>query len=429
MKKLLFGIVLAVLMLGTVAATEMNKTWDVPSGWYGYPVLSTVEYGGDLLLFTQTTSGIQCWNYDGSTWQINNNSIGDRALSNPIEYKSKVYISVVVNDTSMIVRYDSHGWVELNETYGWDATQLITNDNLMHALTNETLQVKEYSGVVWNDAAWCVNFTDRIDCLSSLNSVLYVLTDTQRFYKVLHSGTLSEFTLPEFGVFPRPVVEEGDLLLCANDNQIFAFNGVNFTLLKVLDPIYHVVTAASDSTTLYLGTQNLMGDNETAIEIVDGQYVETLIRGYNVNCIAIYGGHVYAGTNLGLFVLTETTEQSTSNLTYVEWASFVLGLILVLYAIFTWSEGLEDVILVSGGFAFWSIAILTLFYPVWLLTYVGLIVPVVVFSVFVPLLNYALDTQWDWRYQDKDIRVIAIVLLIVIAIEIGFHLFSKALGL
>jgi hypothetical protein len=322
----------------------------------------------------------------------------------------------------------------MNGTEGWGVRQLVCYDKVMVALTNNTNNsLMEFTGFNWQETSWGSNITESIDSMAVYNENLYVLIDgNQKMYEVIR-GHVHELALPDFGYFPKPLLEYNGYLWCGYHSQLFSYQEGNWSLRQLLDSVYWVNTLAVSNNIMCIGTQNILGSNETQTYLWDmaGDATGVSISGYIVDCISEYNNNVYAGTNLGLFVLVETQEIDSQQITYIIWATFILGLIILIYVGFTWTGGFEDVLLISGGLAFWSIAGMLLWYPsLFNLTYVTfLIVPLTVFVVLALVLNYLLDTQFDFRHYEKDARIVIVVFLLLFCIEVAFQLFSRALGL
>ena len=425
----LVSLLACVLFLGSAAGT--SQSWSIPNLWYGYPSQQIITFDDKLMVFTQESNNVQVWQYDGTEWTVDNANLGKSVLSNPIIYKSNLYVSVDLGNISFLAQYDGVQWTYMNDTDNLHATQLLVHKTVLIALTNSSQsQVKEYTGFDWRGADWDDNLTGTIETICSYDNRLYVLMHgNELMYEVSNSG-ISPVEIPDFGIFPRPIIEYSNLMWSAYRNQIFTFDGTDWELQKVISPTEYISTMQISEDSLYIGTQNILNRNESSVFIYTDDFIETPISGNIVTGIEIYGGEVYASTNLGLFIYTDVESGvQQQQWMYSVWSLLILGIILVLFVAFTYTGGMEDVLMLSGGFALWVVAAIIYSMPLMLLSFVTFIAGLAIFLVLIFILNKLMDCDFEFRYDDKDVRVVIVVLTILLIIEIAFQLFSKAIGI
>lgn len=454
-KALIISLTVLALLSGVVlGATIEQHKWDSANDWYGYSVASTVSYRNSICLissddysftphfkipaqitdtgFTPTSKAdttkkdTQAWFFDGTTWSLSDN-LGDKVLSNIVEYNGNLYVSVEFqNLTSSMMEYDGHDWSAMNGTDDWQVTDMIEFGNILYVVKNGSNEILSYNGEAWQQPSWS-NITDIIN-LAVFDDNLYITTDYE-IYMVEHDNTTA-IDKPSSSVAPVPMTVYDGNLYGAYRNQIYSYDGNEWALITVLDPLYYVSTIYPIGDSLYVGTKTNPYENETKIFIMqDNKITETTITGNIVYTIDDYNGNIYAGTNLGLFTLSTTTIVDQSRINYAMASSLILGLTCILYALYTWGEACEDIMLISLGLAFFTMLGLLLAIPSLYLSYVIFIPPIAVFIALTLILNYFLNIRFDFRYRDKDIRVVAVVLVILLIIEITTQVFSKAIGL
>ena len=454
-KAVLISLVIFAVLSGTVLSMTTQYQWEVSSSWYSYPVTTTTNYQGSLSVissddysftphfkipvqstgagFTPTSKSntlrrdSQVWFFDGTTWTLSDN-LGDKVLSNIVNYNDILYVSVQYsNQSTSLMQFDGHDWSSVNGTEGWQVTDMIEFDNMLFLVKNGSNEILSYNGVAWEQPSWS-NITGVIN-LAVFQDSLYVSTQDELY--IVERNNITAIDNPSSSVAPVPFTVYNDQLYCAYRNQIYAYTGNNeWALITVLEPLYYVSSMYPVGDTLYVGTRANPYENETKIFIMqDDKITETTITGNIVYTIDDYNGNIYAGTNLGLYTLTTTTIIDQSRIAYAEASALILGLTFILYALYTWGEACEDIILISIGLGFFTLLGLLLAYPALYLTYVIFLPPIAVFIAFTIILNYALDIRWDFRYMDKDVRVVAVVLVILLIIEITTQVFSKAIGL
>ena len=457
MSKFLYAIaILGIFVLsGMASAATTERRWELANGYYGYPAVTSTLFSDEFCVVTSdiydnpyhfkaqessvstahpsglpdnTHKAAQAWFSDGASWALNEN-LGVQALSNIIEYKGNLYVSVdLANDTSAVMEFDGYSWSEMNNT-DWSVSDMQVFDNSLFVVKNGTSKVIEFNGLAFSQPYWS-NLTEDVTNLAVYQDTLYLRTEDRMYSLGVGDDNLTELDQPAFGVFPIPFTVYDGNMYGGYRNQIYSFDGSDWSLVKVIDPLFQVSSMYPDGNNLYIGTRSNPYDNETKIFIYDGNnLLETTVAGNIVYTLDVYGGTVYAGTNLGLYSLTVTTIADVSRLGYVEWSAFIIGLILLLVAAFTWNEGFEDAMLIGGGLALFTFAGLLLAFPSLYLSYVTLVIPLVVFFVFTFSLNYLLNIQFSFRHLDKDLRVIAVFLVIMLIIEIATQVFSKAIGL